>query len=84
MTRFWATPLRSVTNSTKLSSSVEPIGRTFNVAAIFNRWAPLAAKFEVPEALSKRVESFSGVIIDSEISNPTLPSPNRVYFESTL
>ena len=56
----------------KEESAVELSVRLVSVNAIFNLWAPLAAKFAEPVALSVSELSASGVIKLSVIEKPTL------------
>ena len=65
-------PDATVTSSTKSVSSVEPASFFERVSVICNLWAPLAAKFVVPDALSVRLSSSSVVNNSSLTINPTL------------
>ena len=54
----------------KSESSAVPRDFFVRVSVNFNLWAPLAAKFVLPVALSRSPVSSSGVTNDSETENP--------------
>ena len=68
----WNKPFLTLASSTKDESAVELSARLVSVNAIFNLWAPLAAKFDEPVALSVSELSDSGVIKLSVIVKPSL------------
>ena len=63
-------PFKTSNNCTKVESAVDVLTSLDNAKDILSRWAPFAAKFEAPVALSRSDVSDSGVTISSVILNP--------------